>query len=114
MPVALPAYGLTERTERTELSDRSDLLGLDSKGQAMVNVIFVHGISVRRADYRVAFARIQEALGRRTSEVTVVPCLWGDEFGAILRGGGASIPRYRETKGIEEEPASFEEQDRWD
>jgi len=80
----------------------------------MISVIFVHGISVRRADYRPAFARIQEALDRRTSNVRLVPCLWGDDFGANLRGGGASIPRYRKAKRIEEQPSSLEEQDRWD
>src|SRR5262245_40733176 len=80
----------------------------------MVNVIFVHGISVRGADYRTAFELIQNALICRTSDVALVPCLWGDDFGAVRRGGGASSPRYRQTKGIEKQPGLFEEQDRWD
>jgi hypothetical protein len=80
----------------------------------MVSVIFVHGISIRAAEYRTSFKQIQEALKQKNSSVALVPCLWGDAFGAKLRADGASIPRYRQTKGTEDQPSVIEEQDRWE
>ncbi len=41
-------------------------------------------------------------------------CLWGDDLGARLLANGASIPRYRQTKGPEEQREAVEEEDRWE
>jgi hypothetical protein len=62
-------------------------------------VVFVHGINTRGASYDLAFDRIRAALERRRPDVTVAPCRWGDDLGALLKGGGKSIPRYDQTKG---------------
>jgi hypothetical protein len=80
----------------------------------MVSVIFVHGISIRAAEYRISFERIQEALRQRSSNTSLVPCLWGDDFGAKLLANGVSIPRYRQARGIEDHPSAIDEQDRWE
>ena len=40
-------------------------------------------------------------------------CLWGDDLGVTL-ANGASIPRYRQTKGPEEQWEAVEEEDRWE
>ena len=36
-------------------------------------------------------------------------CLWGHSFGAALKAGGVSIPRFAQTKGIDEELAQVDE-----
>ena len=51
----------------------------------MVNVIFVHGISIRAADYDIYFKRIKAALEKRLPAAVLSPCLWGVEYGARLR-----------------------------
>jgi len=79
----------------------------------MLTVIFVHGISIRADAYDLTFGRIQAALKRRNAPVNLVRCLWGDEFGASLRSGGAAVPSYRETKGAEDPFPPAEEVDGW-
>ncbi|HEX8200765.1 MAG TPA: hypothetical protein VF590_09775 [Isosphaeraceae bacterium] len=66
----------------------------------MTNLVFVHGINTRGDDYGLAFERIRSALARRRPDVSVAPCRWGDDLGAVLKGGGKSIPRYEQTKGL--------------
>jgi hypothetical protein len=80
----------------------------------MKNLVFVHGINTRGAEYDLAFGRIRSAVAARCSEVAVVPCRWGDDLGAILRGGGKSIPRYDQTRGLgEPESEVVDEADLW-
>jgi hypothetical protein len=43
----------------------------------------------------------------------LVQCVWGDECGAVLRAGGASIPRPSQSKGLVPPSSVFQEQDRW-
>jgi hypothetical protein len=80
----------------------------------MVTVVFVHGISIRSEDYKLAFNRIQQALSRAIPGVVMPSCLWGDDLGARLLADGASIPRYRQTRGIEQQPETVQEEDRWE
>ena len=65
-----------------------------------MTIIFVHGISVRAAGYEVAFRYIEAMLKSRRPDVKLAPCLWGDSFGAVLKAGGISIPRFAQTKGV--------------
>ena len=74
-----------------------------------MTIVFVHGISVRAAGYEVAFRDIEVMLKPRRPEVKLAPCLWGDSFGAALKAGGGSIPRFAQTKGIDEELAQVDE-----
>jgi hypothetical protein len=80
----------------------------------MVTVIFVHGISVRGADYQHSFEEIRTVFAGRIPGVSLFPCLWGDKFGASLRAKGASIPRYRQTKGSDDRSSEDERLSRWD
>jgi hypothetical protein len=74
-----------------------------------MTIIFVHGISVRAAGYEVAFRHIEAMLKSRRPDVKLAPCLWGHSFGAALKAGGVSIPRFAQTKGIDEELARVDE-----
>lgn len=80
----------------------------------MITVVFVHGISIRSADYEVYYSRIQTALRRKLPNVVLARCLWGDELGAKLMAEGASIPRYKQTKTIEDQPDMPPEEQRWE
>ena len=81
----------------------------------MVNVIFVHGISIRAADYDIYFKRIKAALEKRLPAAVLSPCLWGVEYGARLRADGASIPQYAQTKSNEcQWPVKMEWTERWE
>ena len=80
----------------------------------MATVIFVHGISIRFKDYKVYMSRIEGALGSKLPKVKVTGCLWGDDLGAKLLADGASIPRYSQTKAMEQAAATIEESQRWD
>lgn len=79
----------------------------------MVAVVFVHGISIRSAEYEQSLGTIKSALESETRDVTVVPCFWGGDFGAKLSSGGLSIPKYEQTKGSLEHFAAISDVQRW-
>ncbi|MGW4897415.1 hypothetical protein ACWEQL_34960 [Kitasatospora sp. NPDC004240] len=56
--------------------------------------LFVHGTGVRREGFDPLFALVAEELGARFPDAEVAPCYWGDEYGAALGAGGASIPGF--------------------
>ncbi|NUP37062.1 MAG: hypothetical protein HOY76_08590 [Streptomyces sp.] len=66
----------------------------------MTSVVFVHGTGVRAASYEKSFARVVSGLGRARAEARVVRCFWGEEHGASLGLGGASIPVRTQNRGV--------------
>ncbi|MFJ6138174.1 hypothetical protein [Kitasatospora sp. NPDC092286] len=56
--------------------------------------LFVHGTGVRREGYDPLFELVARELGARFPDAGVEPCYWGDEYGATLSAGGASIPGF--------------------
>ncbi|MGW6916097.1 hypothetical protein ACWGB8_20105 [Kitasatospora sp. NPDC054939] len=56
--------------------------------------LFVHGTGVRREGYDPLFALVARRLGERFPGADVVPCYWGDDHGATLGAGGASVPGF--------------------
>ncbi|MFI6154546.1 hypothetical protein ACIBCA_17880 [Kitasatospora sp. NPDC051170] len=56
--------------------------------------LFVHGTGVRRDGYDPLFELVARELLARFPEAETVPCYWGDEHGATLGAGGASIPGF--------------------
>lgn len=61
--------------------------------------IFVHGTGVRRERYEQLSALVSSGLSRRIPDAEVVSHYWGDDFGATLGAGGASIPGFDGTRG---------------
>lgn len=61
--------------------------------------VFVHGTGVRSKGFHQLFPLVSKALIRRFPDADVVPCYWGDEYGATLSAGGASIPGSDGTRG---------------
>ena len=78
----------------------------------MTTVLFVHGISVRQRHYNVCFHQIEAYLRSRGARLELAPCIWGDTYGAALKGGGASIPAGSTAKGLDE-PLIDEEIGQW-
>ncbi len=68
----------------------------------MTVVIFVHGIGGRQENYDITYQKIKQIIQHEKPSAEVKPCLWGDDYGAKLLAGGASIPNYRETGGEED------------
>jgi hypothetical protein len=86
-------------------------------GVLMTALIFIHGISVRAPGYQEAFGQVESALARLAKDHGLVAtprrCLWGDQFGAVLKAGGLSIPHYMQTKGTSDASAVEDESDPW-
>ncbi len=74
----------------------------------MTTVIFVHGTGVRESSYQQNFAQIKAALTTRESDLTVLPCYWG-QLGTQLNAKGASIPTYNSTRSIDDKSMTDEE-----
>jgi hypothetical protein len=66
----------------------------------MTTVIFVHGTGVRKTEYEKTFQIIQEKIHAQRPDITIMPCMWGDDLGTRLAASGASIPRYDQTLAI--------------
>ncbi|MBF9071912.1 hypothetical protein [Streptacidiphilus fuscans] len=64
-----------------------------------MRLIFVHGTGVRRERYEQLSALVFSGLSGRIPDAEVVSCYWGDDFGATLAAGGASIPGFDGTRG---------------
>ncbi|MFF3346428.1 hypothetical protein [Streptomyces sp. NPDC002779] len=54
--------------------------------------VFVHGTGVRWERFDELFRQVSTGLLERFPGAEVEPCYWGDEFGAALSAGGASVP----------------------
>jgi hypothetical protein len=70
-------------------------------------VVFVHGTGVREERWAKSFALVRQRLRRLDPGISVQGCFWGSSEGAELRAGGASIPRYAETR--DDDSASSDE-----
>ncbi|MBI0380702.1 hypothetical protein JBE27_31665, partial [Streptomyces albiflaviniger] len=66
----------------------------------MTSVVFVHGTGVRAKSYEKSFARVLSGLGRVRADVQVARCFWGEEHGAALGLGGASLPVRTKNRGV--------------
>ncbi|MCQ8189647.1 hypothetical protein [Streptomyces rugosispiralis] len=66
----------------------------------MTSVVFVHGTGVRAKSYEKSFARVVSGLGRVRAEIKVARCFWGEEHGASLGLGGASLPVRTKNRGV--------------
>ena len=65
----------------------------------MSTAIFVHGTGGRKDDYAVTFQAIENKIAQLSSEMKLVPCLWGEPLGTKLNADGASIPNYSSKGG---------------
>ncbi|MER7340516.1 hypothetical protein ABT403_22080 [Streptomyces sp. NPDC000075] len=63
------------------------------------SVLFVHGTGVREASYKETFSAVRARLADIRPELEVRGCFWGREQGAAMALDGASVPRYRQTRG---------------
>ncbi|MGV9454526.1 alpha/beta fold hydrolase [Streptomyces sp. NPDC003635] len=72
--------------------------------------VFVHGTGVRRERFDALFRSVATGLHTRFPGAEVEPCYWGDEFGAALSAGGASVPGMRPVVAaeIEDDPGTAE------
>ncbi|MBP8539181.1 hypothetical protein [Streptomyces sp. MK37H] len=66
----------------------------------MTSVVFVHGTGVRAKSYEKSFARVVSGLGRVRADIPVARCFWGEEHGASLGLGGASLPVRTKNRGV--------------
>jgi hypothetical protein len=66
--------------------------------KADVSVVFVHGTGIRERKFGATFEKVRGAVESHPG-VRAVPCFWGEEFGAVLNRGGASIPEYDTSRG---------------
>ncbi|WP_063734447.1 hypothetical protein [Streptomyces sp. RTd22] len=66
----------------------------------MTSVVFVHGTGVRATSYEKSLARVVSGLGRVRADIRVVRCFWGEQHGASLGLGGASVPVRTKRRGV--------------
>lgn len=69
----------------------------------MSQFLFVHGTSVRKEDYNETIFVIEKRL--RSLGHTVLPCIWGDNFGVPQNGWGDSIPGFKDDNPPPPDPA---------
>ncbi|MEH2079962.1 MAG: hypothetical protein V7K89_08075 [Nostoc sp.] len=60
----------------------------------MTTVIFVHGTGVREAVYASTFLHIEETFNNFKRDIKLVPCSWGEAYGAKFNAARESIPNY--------------------
>ena len=65
----------------------------------MTTVLFVHGTGVRLPAYEVMLASITRGVAGIRPEYSVLPCYWGDDYGASLQADGACLPRVDSGRG---------------
>ncbi|WP_327283996.1 MULTISPECIES: hypothetical protein [unclassified Streptomyces] len=63
------------------------------------SVLFVHGTGVREVSYKETFAAVRTRLDEIRPGLEVRGCFWGREQGASMALDGASVPRYRQSRG---------------
>ncbi|MFF4103301.1 hypothetical protein [Streptomyces sp. NPDC001903] len=62
-------------------------------------MLFVHGTGVREVSYKETFAAVRTRLDEIQPGLEVRGCFWGREQGASMALDGASVPRYRQSRG---------------
>lgn len=72
------------------------------------SVVFVHGTSVRAEGFRSTLATVRAQVTGRMPDVAVRGCLWGEQEGAGLACGGASVPGYGTRDGTTRDDAGAE------
>ncbi|GAA2324395.1 hypothetical protein SVIO_041060 [Streptomyces violaceusniger] len=82
---------------------------LDDLGGSVTSVVFVHGTGVRAKSYEKSLARVVSGLGRVRAEIRVARCFWGEEHGASLGLGGASLPVRTKNRGVGDDGALDED-----
>ncbi|MFF3301019.1 hypothetical protein [Streptomyces sp. NPDC002908] len=60
----------------------------------------MHGTGVREDSYRTSYQRVARGLARVRPDVNLVPCYWGDTYGAHLALGGASFPEREQDRAL--------------
>lgn len=68
----------------------------------MSQFLFIHGTSVRKEDYNQTIFNIEKRL--KPLGHTVLPCIWGDNFGIPESGWGASIPGFHDANPAPPDP----------
>lgn len=66
----------------------------------MTNVVFVHGTGVREDSYRKSYNRVARGLKRLRPDLRLVPCYWGDAYGAHLAFDGACFPEQDQDRAL--------------
>ncbi len=67
----------------------------------MGTVIFIHGTGVREDSYKKSLSRVGEKLMAKRVDLTLIPCFWGEKFGANAGGKLRSIPDQDSSRSIE-------------
>lgn len=60
----------------------------------------MHGTGVREDSYRKSCQRVARGLARVRPDADLVPCYWGDTYGAHLALGGASFPEREQDRAM--------------
>ena len=79
----------------------------------MTSFVFVHGTGVRQESCYRSLDTVTKALKSARARVEVVPCRWGDDYGAKLGCEGKSIPNYAGTRALDASDAENEERTLW-
>src|SRR5262245_38383202 len=58
----------------------------------MGSIIFIHGTGVRKESYKNSLSRVGEKLLAKRADLAIVPCFWGEKFGASVAGKLRSVP----------------------
>ncbi len=66
----------------------------------MTAVLFVHGTGGREPLFSETLHTIERAIHRVRPDIQVMPCSWGEMYGARLHDNGASIPFYDTTRSL--------------
>ncbi|MDA4888451.1 hypothetical protein PFZ55_16295 [Streptomyces sp. MS2A] len=69
-------------------------------GGRVTSVVFVHGTGVREDSYRKSYNRVATGLKRLRPDVRLVPCYWGDRYGAHLAFDGACFPERDQDRAL--------------
>jgi len=66
----------------------------------MTKVVIVHGTGVRQPGYQDFLERFRQLSRDAAPGATILPCYWGEPYGASLQLGGKSIPTYDTTRAV--------------
>ena len=68
----------------------------------MATLLFVHGTGVSKTAFESMLETVKARVSAHIPSLDVKACFWGEKYGAKLHHGGASIPRYADTRGVTE------------
>lgn len=60
----------------------------------------MHGTGVREESYRKSYNRVARGLKRSQPDIRLVPCYWGDRYGAHLAFDGACFPEQDQDRAL--------------